>query len=98
MKVVFTAEAILNLSDIASYLRARNPVAAKAVRRAIRKSADTLGEFPELGRKQLNADIRKLVVPRFGYLIYFKVYAEIDEVRILFIQHPNGIEASPTNN
>jgi plasmid stabilization system protein ParE len=88
MKVVFPAEAILNLSDIASYLRARNPVAAKAVRRAIRKSADTLGEFPELGRKQLNADIRKLVVPRFGYLIYFKVYADKDEVRILFIQHP----------
>ncbi|GAC1335769.1 MAG: hypothetical protein NVSMB26_21060 [Beijerinckiaceae bacterium] len=88
MKVVFTPEAILNLRHISSYLRARNPVAAKAVRRAIRKSADTLGKFPELGRRQLNADVRKLVVPRYGYLMYFKVYADKDEVRILFIQHP----------
>jgi plasmid stabilization system protein ParE len=55
---------------------------------AIRKSAATLGEFPGLGHKQLEANIRKLVVPRFGYLIYFKVYADKDEVRILFIQHP----------
>jgi hypothetical protein len=27
-------------------------------------------------------------VPRFGYLIYFKVYTDKGEVRILFIQHP----------
>jgi plasmid stabilization system protein ParE len=58
------------------------------VRHAIRNSAARLGEFPGLQHEQLEADIRKLVVPRFGYLIYFKVHADKGEVRILFIQHP----------
>jgi plasmid stabilization system protein ParE len=88
MKVAYSREAIGNLRDISAYIRSQNPAAAKTVRHAIRKSAATLGEFPGLGHKQLEADIRKLVVPRFGYLIYFKVYADRDEVRILFIQHP----------
>ncbi|MBV8848495.1 MAG: hypothetical protein JOZ16_02810 [Methylobacteriaceae bacterium] len=28
------------------------------------------------------------IAPRYGYLVYFKLYAEQDEARILFIQHP----------
>jgi plasmid stabilization system protein ParE len=88
MRVVFTEEAILSVRNIQSYLRSRNPTAAIAIGRAIRKSAEMLGEFPGLGRRQSRAGIRKLVIPRYGYLIYFKVYAEDEEVRILFIQHP----------
>ena len=87
MKVVYSPEAVRNLREISTYIRSRNPVAAEAVRHAIRKSADTLGQFPELGHRQLQAEIRKLVVPRFGYLIYYKLYTHRDEVRILFIQH-----------
>ncbi|MEA2859102.1 MAG: ParE toxin of type toxin-antitoxin system, parDE [Methylobacteriaceae bacterium] len=67
MKVAYSREAIGNLRDISAYIRSQNPAAAKSVRHAIRKSAATLGEFPGLGHKQLEADIRKLVVPRFGY-------------------------------
>jgi addiction module RelE/StbE family toxin len=89
MKVAYSREALRNLRDIAAYIRSHNPTAAKTVRHAIRKSADTLGEFPALGHRQLQADIRKLVVPRFGYLIYYRVYPEQAEVRILFIRHPS---------
>lgn len=48
MKIVFTDEAILNLRNIHSYLRERDPAAAATIGLAIRKSAEMLSEFRTL--------------------------------------------------
>lgn len=88
MKLRFTPRAARDLTEIADYLRARNPSAALAVRSAILRSLRNLTLFPEIGRPQSVEGVRKLVTPRYRYLVYYIVAKEADEVVILAIQHP----------
>jgi toxin ParE1/3/4 len=89
MKVRFTREATGDLHDISAYLRPRNPRAAKSVRQAIRRSAKVIGDFPEFGRAQAEDEVRKFVVSRYGYLIYYSINLSDRAVDILAIRHPS---------
>ena len=87
MKIRFTARAVRNLSGIADYLNKHNPAAAQRVQSAILDSVGILSRFPEIGRLQELSGVRKLVVRRYPYLIYYKVDALAEMVVILAIQH-----------
>lgn len=52
MKLRFTKRAIENLADIADYIQAHDPSAARRVRSAIYGSLQNLMVFPDLGRLQ----------------------------------------------
>jgi plasmid stabilization system protein ParE len=52
---------------------------------AILESLRHLGLFPQIGRRQRVADVRKLVTRRYPYLVYYTVD---EEIVILIIQHP----------
>jgi len=52
MKLRFTPRATANLFEIADYLHARNPAAARRVRSAIYDSLQNLILFPHVGRRQ----------------------------------------------
>ena len=73
MKLRFTRRATRDLADIADYLRTRNPPAALAVRDAILRSLQNLTHFPAIGRPQNVEGVRKLVTPKYRYLVYYKV-------------------------
>ncbi len=88
MKLRFTSRAISDLAAIADYIHARNPPAALAVRDAILRSLQTLALFPEIGRQQNIAGVRKLVTQKYRYLVYYTVDGESEEIAILTIQHP----------
>lgn len=60
MKLRFTPRATANLIEIADYIRARNPAAARRVRSAIYESLQTLILFPDVGRKQKAEGVRRL--------------------------------------
>jgi toxin ParE1/3/4 len=64
MKLRFTPRATANLIEIADYLHARNPAAARCVRIAIYDSLQTLILFPQIGRRQKTEGVRKLVTRR----------------------------------
>lgn len=87
MKVRFTPRAAQDLIDIADYLRERKPIAALRVRDAILRSVQTLSLFPEIGRKQSVAGIRKLPTRDFPYLIYYSVNRNAGEIAVLTIRH-----------
>jgi plasmid stabilization system protein ParE len=70
MKLRFTPQATANLIEIADCLRARNPTAATRVKAAIYDSLQHLLLFPEVGRRQKTAGVRKLVTRRYAYLVY----------------------------
>ena len=88
MKLRFTPRATRDLADIAEYLRTRNPSAALAVRDAILRSLQTLTLVPAIGRRQNVEGVRKLVTPKYRYLVYYTIDEGSEDVVILTIQHP----------
>ncbi len=73
--------------DIGRFHARMNPKATVTVRSAISASFRLLGLYPEIGRLQQDRSLRKLVVPRFGYLIYYRVDRKAGVVAIVTIRH-----------
>ena len=73
MRLRFTPRATRDLAEIAEYLHIRNPSAALAVRDAILRSLQSLTLFPAIGRPQNVEGVRKLVTPKYRYLIYYVI-------------------------
>jgi addiction module RelE/StbE family toxin len=88
VKLRFTRRATRDLAEIAEYLRSRNPSTALAVRDAILRSLQNLTLFPAMGRSQSVESVRKLVTPRYRYLLYYTIDEGAEEIVILTIQHP----------
>jgi plasmid stabilization system protein ParE len=88
VKLRFTPRATRELAEIAEYLRTRNPSAALAVRDAILRSLQNLTLFPAIGRPQDVQGVRKLVTPKYRYLVYYMIDEVAEEIAILTIQHP----------
>jgi toxin ParE1/3/4 len=59
MKLRFTPHATQDLIDVADYIRERNPAASLRVRATILDSLQNLLLFPEIGRRQTVAGVRK---------------------------------------
>jgi addiction module RelE/StbE family toxin len=88
VRLRFTPRAARDLTEIADYLRTRNPSAALAVRAALLRSLQNLTLFPTIGRPQNVAGVRKLVTPKYRYLVYYMIDEGAEEIVILTIQHP----------
>lgn len=86
MKVTYSPRAVADLRSIAAYLKPRSPAGAANVQAAIRRTVAPLGQFPGLGTPQNTAGVRRLVVRKYPYLVYY-VIADADEVSIVTIQH-----------
>lgn len=88
MKLRFTPRAIANLIEIADYIRAHNPTAARRVRAAIYDSLQNLILFPYVGRKQKVEGVRKFVTRKYACLVYYTVDEAAEEIVILNVKHP----------
>lgn len=88
MRLRFTDQAVQHLANIADYILARNPQAALRVRAAILEALQNLVLFPNAGRPQTIAGLRKLVTRRYPYLVYYTVDEAAQEIVIIAIQHP----------
>ncbi len=88
MKLRFTPRAAQDLAGIAEYIHARSPAAARKVRAAILHSLQNLVLFPQVGRAQTVAGVRKLVTRKYPYVVYYTVDEKSEEVIVLTIQHP----------
>ena len=87
MKIVFTPRSLLDLEDIADYLKRRSPQGAVRVRAAILGALGHLTQFPGLGRRQSVDGVRKIGVRRYPYLIYYTVDEKAAEILVLSVQH-----------
>ena len=88
MKLRFTPRATRDIAEIAEYLHTRNLSAALAVRDAILRALHNLTLFPAIGRPQNVEGVRKLVTPRYRYLVYYTIDKGAEEIVVLTIQHP----------
>jgi toxin ParE1/3/4 len=87
MKLRFTPRAVENIASIADFIRERSPSGSEHVRAAIYESLQRLILFPRAGRRQTTEGVRKLVTPKYPYLIYYVVDETNDEIVILSIKH-----------
>jgi plasmid stabilization system protein ParE len=86
MKVVYTASAVQDLSDIADWLHTNYPAIAPAVARRIRAVVVRIGRWPDSApRSNKRADVRVAAVGRYPYKIFYRVRDNI--VEILHIHH-----------
>jgi toxin ParE1/3/4 len=88
MKLRFTRRSVENLADIARYLNHRNPQAALRVQAAIEGSLQHLISFPRAGRSQTTEGVRKLVIRKYFYLVYYTLDEAADEIIVLSVKHP----------
>jgi addiction module RelE/StbE family toxin len=87
MKVRYRPRAERDLNEIADYLRSRNPQAARSVRDAILHTIGIIADFPELGVR-VDEGVRKIVVRRYEYRIYYEVDEAKGDIVIATIRHP----------
>jgi plasmid stabilization system protein ParE len=93
MTLRFAPRAARGIAEIADYFHVENPVAALRVRTAILNSLDLLISFPEIGRAQNIEGIRKLVIPRYPYLVYDLVDEPAGEIIVLTSRHAASVLA-----
>lgn len=84
MQVKWLREAIRNLEQEADYLAEKNPAAANAMLQHIRSSVSLLAQHPGTGRPGRVPGTRELVIPRYPYLIPYRVRGEALEVLRVF--------------
>jgi plasmid stabilization system protein ParE len=87
VKLRFTRRAARNIADIADYIHERSPAAAKRVRASIYASLQSLLIYPLIGRRQERRGVRKLVSPRYAYLVYYAIDETEGEIVILSVKH-----------
>jgi toxin ParE1/3/4 len=75
MRLRFTSRAAQDLTAIAEYIGARNPAASLRLRGAILESLQDLVLWPEIGRRQSVEGVRKLVIRKYRYLVYYTLDA-----------------------
>jgi toxin ParE1/3/4 len=73
MRIRYTVRARDDLRTILTYVESRSRQGATNVARAMRKSFELIGQFPQSGRLAGEQGTRVLPVGRYPYLIYWTV-------------------------
>ncbi len=94
-QVIYSGEAIDDVSRLFEYLARSDPYSASAAVTAIRSAIDILSDHPMIGRR-IDVPLRELVISfgRSGYIALYRFKPERDEVRILAIRHQREIDYS----
>ena len=71
MRIVWTEQAIKDLSEIKEYIEQERPAAARRVAAHLLSSVEHLGDFPHLGKLGPRPGTHSLVVP--PYMISYRV-------------------------
>lgn len=85
MRVRFTRPARADLIDIHRYIAKDDPNAADRVVAGIVERGLSLGSHPHSGRPTDDEGIRVVPLPRFRYLVFYRIAA--DELQILHVRH-----------
>jgi toxin ParE1/3/4 len=85
MTVRLTPRARGDLLKILTFIEERSPQGARNVARAMQKTVELVGQFPQSGRLAGEQGTRVLPVGGYPYLIYWSV--EGHEARIVHIRH-----------
>lgn len=85
MRVRYTPRARADIVSVLTYVERQSPQGARNVARALRKTIELIGQFPQSGRAAGKSDTRVLPVGRYPYLVYWSV--EGNDAWIVHIRH-----------
>lgn len=86
MKLVVSRLATRRLGAIAAYLQEHSPEAARRVQLAIYEGFVLIAAHPAAGRLH-HLNVRRFVVPRIPYAIYYRVDQEAGVVMVITVRH-----------
>lgn len=92
MRVRYTPRARSDLKAIYDYITQRHARGAQRVKASIKRTAAGLCDMPGLGRQTPRPSVRVIGVPRYPYLIYYRIVG--GEVHIIHVRH--GARDVPT--
>lgn len=87
--ILFSPDAVEDVERLRSFLDRNNPAAARRALASIWAAIERLQEFPEVGMRTGDADIRQIVV-RFGasgYIVRYVALPASDTILITRIWH-----------
>jgi plasmid stabilization system protein ParE len=87
--ILLSPDAVEDIERLRTFLDQKNPDAARRALALIWKALDRLQEFPDLGMRTGDADIRQIVV-RFGssgYIVRYVALPENENILITRIWH-----------
>lgn len=90
MKIVFAPLARDNIRDIQTYIAVDNIAAAARVASEIRRTIETLETYPLVGQ-MYQGDIRRLVVTRYPYVVFYEVDHVAELVNIITVKHAHQL-------
>jgi toxin ParE1/3/4 len=73
MRVEWLKTALKNLDDEATYIAQENPKAAYEFVQSVRTGLDHVAEFPAMGREGRVPGTREWVMPRWPYLVPYRI-------------------------
>lgn len=92
-QVVYSGNALDNLTQVFELLHRENPDAAIESAHAIRAAVETLADHPLIGRR-VQGEIRELVISygKTGYVALYRFLPEQNQVRILAIRRQRELD------
>jgi addiction module RelE/StbE family toxin len=87
VKLQWTVRAQADRRNIFLHIAADNPIAALAVDEAIRSHAESLLEYPRLGRHGRLRETRELVIARYPYILIYQLAGETVTIARVLHQH-----------
>ncbi|MFM9912364.1 MAG: type II toxin-antitoxin system RelE/ParE family toxin [Methylophilaceae bacterium] len=80
MKVIWRRNALLDLAEIDTYIRQKNPQAANRVVSNIRRETSVLTKLPLIGREGRIENSRELVIGQFPYIVAYQITPSAVEI------------------
>lgn len=86
MKIVFAPLALDNLRDIQLHIAVDNISAAARVASEIKRTIDMLETYPQIA-PIYEGEVRRLVISKYPYLVFYKVDEKAEVVIIATVLH-----------
>lgn len=101
MKLVFSERARQDVAEIYSYNAKRSTISAQRVEDAIRKACDLVAEFPLAAVETNEPGVRRTVVLRYPYTIFYRMSADqsaVEIARIVYSARVKALDTIPDDN
>ncbi len=94
MKVSYSAQAVRQITQAFDYIADDNPAAANDFLLRVESIASLLSQRPGIGRMTQKTGVQIIALLPFRYLLFYKLLANRDEIRIIRLRHMSRRDAA----
>jgi toxin ParE1/3/4 len=94
MRIAYSPRAVSQINQAFDYIAKENPAAASEFMVRVEAIASLLSQRPGIGRKTAKIGVQVIGLLPYHYLLFYKVLAERDEIRIVRVRHMSRRDAA----